>query len=344
MPNESGSVFDPRSALSNAISNAFVITLVLGLLVFLLVTGLVIYNMVRFRRREGDDSEPVQVAGNRRLEITWTIGPLVLATGLMVMTFFTMGAADPPKEAGQQPDLEIIGHQWWWEYRYPKENIVTANELHIPAGKRLYARFSSGDVIHQWWVPALGRMMNSNPEQINYTWVQADQPGVYVGACAQYCGGPHGWMLIKVVAQTQPQFDAWVQQQKQDAPAVAAATPATPSNASVTLFTPGKSSLAGGDATKGAQVFAQNTCVNCHAINGTNAKAQVAPNLTHLGGRSIIGAGVLPTPQNDPNLASQNLAKWIYNPQVIKPGVLMPGYQLSEDDMRNLVAYLEGLK
>ncbi len=314
---ESGSVFDPNSPLAKPISDVFTIVLLLGLGVFLLIAGLVTFAIIRYRRRPGDDTEPIQSAGNFRLEVAWTAGPLLLGIGLMVLTFTTMGASDPAKPTGQEVDLEVIGHQWWWEYRYLKDNVVTANELHIPVGQRLYVRFKSSDVIHGWWVPQLGRQMQINPDHVNYTWLQSDKAGLFYGACTQYCGGPHAWMLLQVIAQPQDQYDQWLQQQKQAGQSVATEAP--------------------GDPAKGQQVFLNNTCVNCHAIAGTTANAQVGPNLTHFGARKTFGAGVS---TNTP----ENLTKWIKNPQAVKPGVLMPGYQFNDEDMRNLVAYLESLK
>jgi cytochrome c oxidase subunit 2 len=348
MPPESGSILDPQSGYAKAISDTFITTMIIGLGVFLLVTVLVLIAVTRYRHRAGDDTEPEQTAGNTRLELAWTVGPIILAASLMVLTFVTMGNSDPAKPtnaASVQPDIEIIGHQWWWEYRYPKDGVVTANELHLPLGRQMYTKLYSADVLHQWWVPNLSRMINTNSgPQVNYLYLKPDKPGQYVGACAQYCGGPHAWMLIKVFVQPEDQFNAWLQSQKQAASG-AAATPApnaavgNPSAPTTPInpFKPGESSVQGGDPAKGAQVFLKNTCVNCHAIQGTTANAMVGPSLSHIGGRSIIGAGVM-------NNTPENLAKWIFNPQIVKPGVLMPGYQLNEDDMRNLVAYLEGLK
>ncbi len=344
MPPVSGSVFDPDSPQVKAMSDLFILSLVIGLGVLMLVTGLVIWNIIRYRRRPGDNTEPTQTAGNTRLEVMWTIGPFALATILMVLTLIYMGISDPPKTAAdQQPDIEIVGHQWWWEYRYLKDgNFTTANELHVPTGKRLYIRYLSSDVLHGWWVPQLGRQMDVSPARDNYTWIQSDTPGQYYGACAFYCGGPHAWMLIKVVSQPQAQYDAWAANQSKasqganppGAESAAVPAPTAPAN----TVTPSAQTLkAGGDPARGQKIFLGNTCINCHAINGTNAQAKVGPNLSHFGARSIIGAGVM-------NNTPENLAKWIYNPQVIKPGVLMPGYQLGDQDMSDLVAYLEGLK
>ena len=209
--------------------------------------------------------------------------------------------------------VEVVGHQWWWEYRYPDLNVVTANELHVPVGVPLRLELTSNDVIHSFWAPQFGWKKDAIPGKTNTMPVQVDQPGVYDGTCTEYCGTQHAWMRVRVVAQSTDEFNAWVQQQQQPA-----------------------SSSQDPTAARGQQVFTGSTCVNCHTLRGTTANGQVGPDLTHFGSRSIIGAGVL---ENTPD----NLRQWISNPQAIKPGVLMPGYSsLSDDDLTALVTYLEG--
>jgi cytochrome c oxidase subunit 2 len=314
------SVLDPNSPQAKAISDLLITILVMGLGIFLLVTGVIIYFLIRYRHRPVNNrGEPRQVAGNNRLEIGWTVGALVLVIIIFILTVQTMTASDPPAPKGQPVDLQVIAHQWWWEFRYPQLNIITANELHIPIGQKLRIELKSADVIHDFWVPQLARKIDVEPNRTNAIWIQSDTPGVFFGACAEYCGEQHAWMLFQVKASPQGQYDAWVRQQQQPAPAPTAL-------------------LNGGDPVKGAQVFKQNACAACHAITGTDATGQLGPNLSHFGGRSIIGAGVL---QNTP----ENLTRWIKNAPAVKPGVFMPVYnQLNDEDLRNLVAYIEGLK
>lgn len=307
------SPFSPISGQALAISNLFIITLIVGGVVFTLVTALVLYASFRFRRR-GEDGEASQVFGHRRLEIAWTVAPAVLLLSLFVLTLRTMAAADPPVPANTPPDMIIVAHQWWWEIHYPGANVVTANEVHLPAGQPIRLRLESADVIHDFWVPALGRKMDATPgHPVTYT-VEADQTGVFLGTCAEYCGAQHAWMRIRVIVQTPKDFQAWLQQQ--------AAVPATPTS---------------GQAAQGAQLFQDLTCRNCHSIAGTSAHGTFAPDLTHLTDRQTIGAGVL---DNTP----ANLALWLTNPQAIKPGSYMPNLNLSSDQVMSLVAYLESLK
>jgi cytochrome c oxidase subunit 2 len=305
----SSSVFNPNSPQAQAIADLFILILLIGTLILLLVTVLVLYASFRYRRREGDDGEPRQIFGRQRLEIAWTVTPALLLTVILALTIYTMGRADPATPGdGEQADLVITAHQWWWEVTYPKTGVVTANEIHIPTGQKLLTRIESADVIHSFWVPALGRKIDAIPGHPNHLWLEADTPGVYDGTCTEYCGAQHAWMRIQVIAQTPDAFAAWQQQQS--------APPVVPTS---------------GEAAKGAQLFQELTCVSCHVSQ------HIGPNLYHLGSRATIGAGIL---ENTP----VNLAKWLTNPQAIKPGVHMPNLNLTQEQISALVAYLEALK
>jgi cytochrome c oxidase subunit 2 len=300
------SPFNPVSSQALAISNLFILVLIIGMVILAIVTSLVIYASIRYRSRPGE-GEPRQTFGNRTLEISWTAAPALLLAVLLAFTIYTMQVADPTVLAGQeQPDLVIIAHQWWWEVHYPKTGVTTANEIHIPAGTRLLTRIESADVIHDFWVPQLGRKMDAIPGHPNHIWLEADKPGTYLGTCAEYCGLEHAWMRIRVIAQTQDQFKAWEQQQLQ-----------TPT------FT--------GEAAVGEQLYMSMPCVNCHVDQ------PIGPDLTHFGDRETIGTGVL---ENTPD----NLAKWLRNPQAVKPGVHMPNLNLTDVEIKALVAYLEASK
>jgi cytochrome c oxidase subunit 2 len=300
------SPFNPVSSQALAISNLFILVLVIGVVILAIVTSLVIYASIRYRSRPGE-GEPPQTFGNRTLEISWTAAPALLLAVLLAFTIYTMQVTDPTVLAGQeQPDLVIIAHQWWWEVHYPKTGVTTANEIHIPAGTRLLTRIESADVIHDFWVPQLGRKMDAIPGHPNHIWLEADKPGTYLGTCAEYCGLEHAWMRIRVIAQTQDDFKAWEQEQLQ-----------TP-----TLT---------GEAAVGEQLYMSMPCVNCHVDQ------PIGPDLTHFGDRETIGTGVL---ENTPD----NLAKWLRNPQAVKPGVHMPNLNLTDVDIKALVAYLEASK
>jgi cytochrome c oxidase subunit 2 len=211
--------------------------------------------------------------------------------------------------------IRAVGHQWWWEYQYPDLGVATANELHVPLGVPLQIELDGADVIHSFWVPQFGWKKDMIPGKTNVMWVQPEQPGVYDGVCTEYCGTQHAWMRIRVVVEPSERFDAWIAQQRQ--PAAAAQGPAT---------------------ARGQQVFLSNTCVNCHAIGGTTATARVGPDLTHVGSRTTIGAGLV---ENTPD----TLRQWVRNAHDLKPGVLMPAYNsLSGDDLDALVQYLMELK
>jgi cytochrome c oxidase subunit II len=307
-----GSTFDPHSPEALAISTLFGQTLAVCAVIGAVVAGLVATCVVRFRSGKRPEV-PVQMQGNRSLEIAWTLVPLAIVVGLFVLTAGAMAASDPP--ATRAPDIVVVGHQWWWEARYAS-GAVTANEIHVPVGKDLLVRVESTDVIHDFWVPQLGRKVDAVPGHPYSISLQADAPGTYLGACAEYCGAEHAWMRIVVVAQPQADFDAWEDRQRRPA-----ALP-SPANA---------------EATRGEAEFRAKTCITCHAIGGEGPPAQVAPDLTHLAERTTLGAGVL---ANDP----AKLSRWLHDPQGVKPGSHMPDLHLSDREVSDLTAYLETLQ
>ena len=307
------SLFAPASPEARSITHLSIVVAVVMLAILALITFLVLYAVVRFRRRPGAP-EPRQVFGSSRLEMAWTIGPLLVVTMLFVLTVRAMHRSDPTPAPGEKPNLVIIAHQWWWEARYPQSGVVAANEIHIPVDKAWLVKLETADVIHDWWVPDLGRKMDAIPGHPNHFWIQADKPGTYLGTCAEYCGAEHAWMRIRVIAQPESEFRAWEQHQL--------AVPAQPTS---------------GDAEQGSKLFQNLTCADCHTIAGTPAKADIGPDLTHVASRETLAAGRL---ENTP----ENLAKWISNPQAYKPGAHMPNFHLSPAQDHDLVAYLETLK
>ena len=319
LPGEAmGSPFDGHSPAARAIAQLFTQTLIVCGIVLAIVTGLVAYCIVKFRAKDGA-KEPVQTHGHTRLEIAWTMAPFLIVLGLFFLTARTMAAADPPE--GRAPDLTVIAHQWWWEARYPslapgQAGVVTANEIHLPVSKQVLVELQSADVIHDFWVPTLARKIDAIPGRPNHFWISADAPGTYDGTCAEYCGAEHAWMRIRVVVQTETDFDAWQKHER---------SPALP--------VPG----ADASATRGAKLFNDLACVKCHAITGASEDARVGPDLTHLAGRSTLAAGRF---DNTP----ANLTAWLEDPQMLKPGSHMPSLKLTGAQAADLVTYFGTLK
>jgi len=280
--------------------------------IFVIVTGWIIYAVIRFRARPGDKT-PKKVFGHLKIEVLWTIIPFLIVLYLFIMTVKTMIKLDPPS-GDDDPDIIVTGHQWWWEFQYPKSGVVTANEIHIPVGKKLLLRVTSVDVIHSFWVPALARKIDAIPGRQNYIYFEAAVPGIYGGFCSEYCGTQHAGMRITAIAHPQEEFDEWLLAQK--------AIPTTPSQGLPAL---------------GAKLFAEKTCYNCHTIAGTGATQSIGPDLTYVATRLTLGAGVL---KNSP----ENLARWLHDPAQFKPGSHMPNFQLLPKEIDALVAYLESLK
>lgn len=314
---------DPVSPQALAIAHLFMALLFIMAGVFLLVAVWLVINIVRFRDRPGLP-EPEQFYGTAKAEIFFIGIPSLLVLVIFGVTLRTMGEADPPifaqdasaavKVQANRPDIIVIGRQYYWEIKYPGTNVDTANQLHLPVGRPMYVEVLSDDVIHSLSIPQLNGHKDAVPGQVNYTWLEADKAGVYDGRCQEYCGTAHAWMQIQAIAQPPAQFDAWLKQQEQ-----AAARPTS------------------GMAAEGYQLFMGSTCRNCHAIAGTPASADVGPNLTHFASRGIIAGGVL---TNTP----PNLARWLANPQAVKPGNYMPDFHLTGSQVQILSAYLETLR
>ncbi len=304
--------FTPSSPQAAAIASLFTSTLVICGVIFTIVAVLVAVCAVRFRAR--GDKEPAQVEGNTRLEIAWTIAPVLVLALLLFLTVGAMNVSDPPVD--RDPDVTIVGHQWWWEVKYPS-GVVTANEVHIPTGKALVFRLESADVTHDFWVPELGRKMDATPGRPTSIWLEADAPGNYIGTCAEYCGVQHAWMRILVVAEPPKAFAEWERHQ------LATASPAKGDEASI----------------RGEALFGSMSCIGCHRIGGVGGgtAARFAPDLTHLATRATLGAGVL---ENSP----ENLGAWLKDPQAIKTGCHMPNAQLTNSQVDDLVAYFETLR
>jgi len=220
----SSNALDPQSPQARAIYDLAIPSTIIFALILVIVTGAIIYAIVRFRAARAGEPDPKQIPGNRKVEIAWTIIPFLIVILLLAMTISAMNRADPPP--APSPDLVVTGHQFWWQANYPASGVITANEIHIPAGKPLSVRLESKDVLHEFWVPELTRKMTNVPGQPNHIWLQADKPGTYIGQCSEFCGTQHAWMRILVVADEPSKFEEWQRAQLQPGQAAASDTTA----------------------------------------------------------------------------------------------------------------------
>jgi cytochrome c oxidase subunit 2 len=309
------SIFAPVSTPAFMIRDLSWLVLAVCAVIFAVVAYLLVHVIVRFRAPRADDHEPPQVYGSNAIELAWTVVPVLLVLVLFLSTARTIFEIERARPADALR-VTVVGHQWWWEFRYPDLGIVTANELHLPvsdgAGVRrpTMLRLESVDVIHSFWLPQLNGKTDVIPNHPNTMWVEPLQVGTYYGQCAEYCGTQHAHMLIRVVVHSRAEFDAWATAQR--------ALPAESTSA-------------------GRAVFLATACVNCHAVRGTPAVGSFGPDLTHLMSRATIGAGAAPNTR-------ENLRRWVNNPDHLKPGVLMPAMNLPDDQVDAVVAYLMTLK
>jgi cytochrome c oxidase subunit 2 len=314
--------------------------------VFVLVEGALVYAIFRFRGRPGD-AEPRQIHGNTTIEIVWTIIPALILAAIAVPTvrgIFQTNAT--PK--GDVLRIDVIGHQWWWEFRYPSLNLTTANELHVPVGQTVSLHMGTVDVVHSFWPPRFAGKRDVFPNRETRLWFKAEQSGEYSGQCAEFCGIQHGRMAFRVKAQTAEEFQAWVAHMQTLAAKPPAAASAGDSvhvaSAGARVQQAGAGAAPAADSAAapaqdpqvaaGEKLFAAKGCVGCHSLVAYNApKGMIGPNLANVGARSYIAAGTLTN-------TDENLAHWIRDPQAIKKGVLMPNLGVTAEEAKSLVAYL----
>jgi cytochrome c oxidase subunit 2 len=313
-------VLAPAGYAAERIAGLWWLMFALGSAVWLVVVGLAVY--VFFLKRAEDSDRPIaqRTEGDHR-RARWVVGGVAASLLILVTVFISSlltGRSIQAMATPQPLTIEVIGHQWWWEVRYqdpdPSQRFEAANELHIPVGQPVRIQLRSEDVLHSFWVPSLTGKTDLVPGRTNTLWVHADEPGVYRGQCAEFCGLQHAKMAFMVVAHPPAEYEAWAAGQL--APARTAAAPL---------------------ARRGEQVFLSRGCVLCHAVRGTPARGDVGPDLTHFGSRLTIAAGILPNTRG-------HLGGWISNPQVIKPGNRMPRVPLDSEELQALLAYLESLQ
>jgi cytochrome c oxidase subunit 2 len=286
--------------------------------IFAVVFGLLTYAVVKFRRKAHDDGhEPPQVYGSNQVELAWTVIPVLIVVALFMATARVIASVQRAAQPANAIEVVAIGHQFWWEFRYPALNIVTANELHVPVSDPAhpgptFIKLLSADTDHSFWVPRLAGKTDLIPNRENRMWIDPHETGLYLGQCAQYCGTQHAKMLLRVYVQSRDDFDRWAQEQSQPAH--------TTENTS-----------------EGKHVFETTACINCHTVAGTVANGHFGPDLTHLMSRDTIASGAAP---NTPD----SLRQWIRDPDAIKPGSKMPAMGLSEQQLNAVTAYLLTLR
>jgi cytochrome c oxidase subunit II len=307
------SIFAPASTPAHSIFKLSLFVLAVTATIFVAVFALLLYAVFKFRLRPNDDGrEPPQVYGSNQIEVAWTVIPLLIVVALFMASARVIADIQKTSPPADAVEVIAIGHQFWWEYRYPGLNVVTANELHVPVGARTFIKLLSADTDHSFWIPRLAGKTDLIPNHPNSTWIDPDETGLYLGQCAQYCGTQHAKMLLRVYVQSQDNFDRWIREQRQ---------PATVTN----------------PASEGQRVFETTACINCHTVAGTVANGRFGPDLTHLMSRDTIAAG---TARN----TTENLRLWIRSPDAIKPGSLMPAMELNDQELNAVTAYLETLR
>jgi cytochrome c oxidase subunit 2 len=316
-PSNGTNIFSPASTPAKSIADLSIFVLVITGIIFVVVFALLFYSVVKFRMRAMDAGrEPAQVYGSTQIELAWTIIPTLIVVVLFLATARVIHAVQDAPKPSDAVEVTVIGHQYWWEFRYPKLGIVTANELHIPVSNPshptpTFLQLLSVDTDHSFWAPELAGKTDLIPNHPNRMWVDPQRTGVFLGQCAQYCGTQHAKMLLRISVDGPEDFANWVRAQQrpgvEDAGAIA-----------------------------GRRVFERNACMNCHAVGGTPADGRFGPDLTHLMSRTTIAAGAAENTRD-------NLRLWIQNPSAIKPGSLMPAMKLNVADLDAVVSYMQTL-
>jgi cytochrome c oxidase subunit 2 len=344
------SIFDPVSPPAQSIRSLAVLVLAITGFIFVVVEGILIYAIVRFRRRAVATSgqqqptavmremEPPQVYGSKPIEIAWTAAPALVVFVLVLVSARTLWEVNVPPPEPRTGDntlfVTVVGRQWWWEYQYDHYDgkpiravgpdgeetdlpVITANELHVPVSadgvsRKVFLALKSADVCHSFGVPRLAGKTDLIPGRVNSMWFQTDQPGLYLGQCYEYCGTQHANMLLRVIVELPKDFEAWLANER-------------------------KPAVEDPSVQAGRSAFLGQSCVNCHRVRGTPARGSYAPDLTHLMKRETLASGMV---KNTPEI----LRRWVADPQQIKPGCLMPAFGLNDRDTVDIVRYLLTLR
>lgn len=358
--------FEPVSEFGRVINSLFSNTFWWTIGILVLVEVLILVFVYRYRERPGQP-HPKQIHGNVKLEFLWTVIPAIIVLFLAIPTIQVVFETQRRAPEGALT-VEVIGHQWWWEYRYPEYGVRTANELVVPQGRVIDLKMHSADVVHSYWVPRVGGKRDVNPQprpregespRFNHIVVTIDSTGYFLGQCAEFCGLSHAIMRTAIVSKTEAEFEQWIVSM---GGTVASATPITepqlltdttgaaaaaPSPVVAQAPLPIEPPSLTEEEERGRRAFTSNVCIACHTVKGTTAAGQLGPDLTRFGSRRYVGAGARPN-------TVENVAAWITNPQAMKPGALMPGAHspgggmaptnMSDDDVRAIAAYLMSLK
>jgi cytochrome c oxidase subunit 2 len=307
----------PEGPIAKKQAGLFWLVTWIAIAVFILVEGLLVVAMWRFRHRPGR-GVPTQIHGNRRLEIAWTLAPALILAGIAVPTVGTIFEL-ARRPTGNVLEVTVTGNQWWWEVEYPDLGVITANEIHIPINQPVDVSITSDDVVHSFWVPQLAGKQDLEPGRTNHLTIEAPRVGVYLGQCAEFCGASHANMRFRVIANSPADFDAWAEAQK--------APPAAP----------GPGSPADGESLFSEGKFAGNlSCTACHSVDPTLA-GNVGPNLAHFASRTTFAGAIL---DND----TDTLRSWLDDPRALKPGADMPDLGLTPQQINDLIAYLQSLE
>ena len=311
-------IFAPASTPAQAIFELSVFIWATTAAIFLVVFCLLLYAVVRFRKRKDDDGrEPAQVYGSTQIELAWTIIPVLVVLVLFLTSARVIFSVQDAVHPAGTLEVTVIGHQFWWEYRYPGFNVVTANELHVPVSDPAHPtptilKLLSADTDHSFWVPRLAGKTDLIPNFPNSMWIDPHQTGLYQGQCAQYCGTQHAKMLLRVYVDSREDFERWVKSQQKPAQVTEAVA-------------------------RGRTIFERTACINCHTVQGTAANGRFGPDLTHLMSRDTIASGAAPN-------TKEELRRWIENPDAIKPGSKMPAMGLDKSQADEVTAYLVTLR
>jgi cytochrome c oxidase subunit 2 len=307
---EEASPLNPKGVLAQEQLDLMILSLVIMVIVVVVVFVISIYVLVKFRARKGDNSIPKQVEGNHKLEIIWTVIPIILLTILAVPTVgYTFKHDQNLSNDPEAVKVQVVSHQFWWEFNYPELGIYSSQDLYMPVGKKISFEITSADVNHSFWIPALGGKKDTNPGLKSYMHLEPTEVGVYKGKCAELCGPSHALMDFKAVVVTEEEFAAWTADM-QEAPVTSA------------------------EVAAGEELFKAN-CIQCHAIQ-PDGKSPVAPHMNGFAERQAI-AGILP-------MTPEDIKNWIRDPNAIKPGTLMPKVEMTEEELDQLTKYLLELK